>query len=59
MQEASARRPHRGRFFLATRKSRQGFPRRPAVALRLLGGLLRRAVLERSRAYLAMDARPQ
>ena len=44
----------RGRFVLATRKSRQGFPRRPAVALRLPGGLLRRAVLERNRAYLAM-----
>jgi hypothetical protein len=30
-----------------TRKSRQGFPRRPAVALRLRRGVLRRAVLER------------
>ena len=36
------------------RKNRQGFPRRLAVALRLRGGLLRRAVLERSRACLAI-----
>ena len=39
---------------VATRKSRQGFPRRLAVALRLRGGLLRRAAFERSRACLAM-----
>jgi hypothetical protein len=38
----------------ATSKSRQGFPRRLAVALRLRGGVLRRAVLERSRASLAI-----
>ena len=38
----------------ATSKSRQGFPRRLAVALRLRGGMLRRAVLERSRACLAI-----
>ena len=39
---------------IPTRKSRQGVPRRLAVALRLRGGLLRRAVLERSRACLAI-----
>ena len=43
---------------VATRESRQGFPRRLAVALRLRGGLLRRAVLEHSLAYLAMGRTP-
>jgi hypothetical protein len=35
-----------------------GVNRRLAVALRLLEGLLRRAVLERSRAFLAMGRTP-
>jgi hypothetical protein len=39
---------------VVTRKSRQGFPRRPfVVALRLRRGLPRRAVLERSPSLLA------
>lgn len=36
-----------GPFIVATRESRQGFPRRLAVALCLRGGVLCRAALER------------
>ena len=44
---------------VATRKSRQGFPRRLAVALRLHGGVLRRAVSNVAVPTLSWDARPQ
>jgi len=43
---------------IPTRKSRQGVPRRLAVALRLRGGLLRRAVSNVAVPALPWDARP-
>jgi len=52
------REPDEDQSMIPTRKSRQGVPRRLAVALRLRGGLLRRAVSNVAVPALPWDARP-
>jgi hypothetical protein len=52
------REPDEDQSMISTRKSRQGVPRRLAVASRLRGGLLRRAASNVAVPALPWDARP-